>query len=159
MAAGPHAIKVADVHIGKNKQKLLFILCTSKTHDKGSKPQQIKISSIAKVQGIHSTQTVKCEIKAICPYQVLWDYIKVCPKYFNKQEPFFVFSNNQPVSPANVRTTLKMILASLGFNAHLYNCHSLRIGRSCDLLEMGVLVETIKQLGRWKSNIVYKYLK
>ena len=36
-----HVVKVSDVHVGTNKKKLLFILRSSKTHGKGSKPQQI----------------------------------------------------------------------------------------------------------------------
>ena len=41
---GPHVILARDVHIGQNKNKFLFILNTSKTHNAGSKPQMVKIS-------------------------------------------------------------------------------------------------------------------
>ena len=40
-----HAVKANDVHIAKNKNKLMYILHTSKTHGKGSKLQIVKISS------------------------------------------------------------------------------------------------------------------
>ena len=39
----PHVVKAVDVHIGTNKDKLMFILHTSKTHNRGVKPQIIKI--------------------------------------------------------------------------------------------------------------------
>ena len=45
VAAGPHAILVINVHIGQNKDKILFTLMSSKTHNKGNKPQLVKISS------------------------------------------------------------------------------------------------------------------
>ena len=39
-----HVIKAKDVHVGVNKDKLLFVLRSSKTHGKGIKPQQIRIA-------------------------------------------------------------------------------------------------------------------
>ena len=41
----------------------------------------------------------------------------------------------------------------------LYDTHSLHIRRATDLYKSGSKVETIKQLGRWKSSAVYNYLK
>ena len=46
IAMGPHVLLAKDVHVGKNKKKLLFILWTSQTHDLSQKPQMIKISSV-----------------------------------------------------------------------------------------------------------------
>ena len=44
IAKGSHPILAKDVQIGLNKKKILFILRTSKTHWKDSKPQLIKIT-------------------------------------------------------------------------------------------------------------------
>ena len=38
LTLGPHTIKAKDIHIGANKDKILIILYSSKTHDKGSRP-------------------------------------------------------------------------------------------------------------------------
>ena len=46
---GPHVILANNVHIGLNKDKILFILRTSKTHTAGSKPQMIKFNRIKAV--------------------------------------------------------------------------------------------------------------
>ena len=46
-----------------------------------------------------------------------------------------------------------------GLESHLYNTHSLHIGRASDLSKMGANVEKIKHVGRWKSNAVYRYIK
>ena len=40
-----HVLKAKDVHLAKNKDKLLLVLYSSKTHDEGSRPQKIKITS------------------------------------------------------------------------------------------------------------------
>ena len=45
LTSGTHPVLARDVHVGENKQKLMFILCTSKTHGKDNKPQIIKITS------------------------------------------------------------------------------------------------------------------
>ena len=43
-----HALRVANVHIPKNKQKLMLVLYSSKTHGKGNRPQKIKNNSKSK---------------------------------------------------------------------------------------------------------------
>ena len=48
LTSGEHPVLARDVHMGFNKRKVLFILRTSKTHWKNTKPQTIKISSTAK---------------------------------------------------------------------------------------------------------------
>ena len=45
VTAGDHPILARDVHIGANKKKILFLLRSSKSHNQGSKPQSVKISS------------------------------------------------------------------------------------------------------------------
>ena len=37
-----HVIKARDVHLGMNKDKILVILYSSKTHDESMKPQRLK---------------------------------------------------------------------------------------------------------------------
>ena len=135
IASGPHVLKAKDVYIGKNKTKFLFILWSSKTHNRGDKPQRIKISS-QKVQ--NQMQTTEGEKH--CPFSVL--------DALNKHEQFFVFSDNSPVTPAMLRTVLKDALIRMNYNPNLYNLHSLRIGRCGDLYKLGLSVETIKKIGR-----------
>ena len=40
-----HTVKACDVHIADNKEKMLFVLHSSKTHGLGDKPQMIKITN------------------------------------------------------------------------------------------------------------------
>ena len=45
MTTGTHPVRACDVHIGNNKNKMLFVLRTSKTHGTENKPQTVKICS------------------------------------------------------------------------------------------------------------------
>ena len=40
-----HVLKAKDVHVACNKDKMLLVLYSSKTHDKSNRPQKIKITS------------------------------------------------------------------------------------------------------------------
>ena len=46
LTSSSHAVRAKDVHIDRNKDKMMFILHTSKTHWKDAKPQIIKITSL-----------------------------------------------------------------------------------------------------------------
>ena len=61
LTKGDHPVLACDIHIGFNKRKLLFILRTSKTHGKGSKPQLVKILSIQTKK--HSENAVDGKVK------------------------------------------------------------------------------------------------
>ena len=48
ITSGSHPILAKDVQVGVNKRKILFVLHSSKTHNKANLPQMIKISSKSK---------------------------------------------------------------------------------------------------------------
>ena len=116
-----HVIKVSDVKIGDNKNKVLFILCSSKTLDKHTRPQFIKISAREVNSMARSTRD-----NVYCPFNLLEKFMKLRPKYKSSQEPFFVFKDYYPVTAQHVNSVLKIILHAGGFNENLYSCHSLR---------------------------------
>ena len=64
-----------------------------------------------------------------------------------------------PVTPEQVHKTLKLLLCNLGLESTLYGMHSFRIGRTTDLIKFGYSVDEVKLLGRWKSNVIYKYIR
>ena len=154
LTAGEHPILAKDVHIASNKRKIMFILHTSKTHGKHMRPQTIKITSVVGPKHVIRSQSCK-----YCPYTLLREYLRVRGTYKTDTEPFFVFSDGSPVMPVCLQKCLKSTLQAAGFQQHLYSVHSLRMGRACDLLQLGVSVETIKKIGRWRSNADFKYLK
>ena len=148
-----HIIKAVDVLIGRNKPKMMFVLFLSKTHTFESKPQIVKIASIET-----SKQTNRHIDKNKCPFQLLQNYVVARPTETSHTEPFFVFSDRSPVMAKHMRAVLKLCLKLLNYDSSRYFVHGIRAGRALDLLDLGLSVETIKQLGRWKSNAVFTYL-
>ena len=151
VASGPHVMKVMDVSIADNKNKLIFVLHTSKTHNQGSKPQTVTITSV------NSTESVNTGV--FCPYALMRKYLSMRRKYRKENEQFFAFRDRSAVKPEHLRAVLHMALDKLEFDSSLYCFHGIRVGRALDLLHLGLSVETIKKMGRWKSNCVYTYLK
>ena len=157
LTEGSHPVMARDVQIGMNKNKLMFILRSSKTHGQDAKPQIIKISS--RDFDSKSKLQKSTELYQSCPYEILRNYLKVRKSFIFPWEPFFVFKDCSLVQPYHVRKILKKTLLIAGFDPKLYSFHSLRGGRALDLhYTMHLSVESVKVLGRWKSNSVYLYL-
>ena len=150
LTSGTHPVLAKDVHIGRNKKKLLFILRSSKTHGLYSMPQSVKITS---------RKRQNCFQENYCPFEILREFLDVRPKYRSDSEAFFVFQDRSPVKPDNMRKILKEALEISGLETHLYTVHGFRSGRALDLLSMQISVESIKKIGRWNSNAVFTYLK
>ena len=149
-----HSMKARNVHLAVNKEKLLIILYTLKTHGQGSHPQEIKITSN------RSEKSGKYFERNFCPFKLLGKYIATRKIYYkNELEEFFIFKDGSPVTTNHVRIILKKLIANLGLIADHYNTHSLRIGRASDLIKYGYSVEEVKRMGRWRSSCVYKYIR
>ena len=155
---GSHTIKASNMHIGANKDKILVILYTSKTHSRASYPQEVKISSVAEDFKL-SARTNSAMTMFFCPFQAIRDYVNLRGGYVSVNENFFVFADRSPVKPHHLQTILRKCLFHINLQPKLYDCHSFRIGRSCDLAKAGMPLYKIKLLGRWKSNAVYKYIR
>ena len=157
---GPHVILARNVHIATNKNKLLFILESSKMHNKGDKLQLVKISSVPDQsepkQKCH--QSANSHIYYTCPFEILKRYLAIRPQQKLTDEQFFIFTDGSAVLPAHLRAVLRLMFTHLNLNPALYGMHSIRIDRSSDLLKYGMSVETIKKVGRWKSNAIFRYL-
>ena len=154
-----HVLKAKDVYIGKNKRKFQFILFSSKTHGKANHPQIIKIKSTKVGNYMAELDEAHEYLTTWCPYELVNEYQKIRPQYSSKKEQFFVFKDKTPVSPIHFRAVFKSLLKLKKLDLSLYGTHSFRAGRSLDLLDMGVSVETIEKMGRWKSSAVYNYLR
>ena len=120
--------------------------------DVNPQPQQIKISADEKWE-------TKKKNRHFCPFTITRQYFRLRGQYDHDQDPFFVFKGGIPVTPEQARKTLKLMLQRLNLDSDLYNMHSLRIGCSIDLYRAGCRLPQICLAGRWKSNVVYKYLQ
>ena len=150
---GSHPIKAQDINLADNKDKLLVLLYSSKTHGRESRPQAVKICRINGGSGYPNNK------RFYCPFRISREYLALRGNYSYPEEPLFIFSDGTPVKPSSVRSLLKSILKNLGLNADLYGTHSFRIGRATDLMKTGKTIDHIKSIGRWKSNAVYRYLR
>ena len=154
LAQGPHAVKACDVHIGRNKSKIMVVLFTSKTHGRGARPQKIKINASK------MSPKTKLITKFFCPFQVVRAYLNMHGGYTSKEENFFVLGDHTAVSQNMVQMVLRQLLnEKLNLNPSVYDFIGFRSGRATDMFETGYTVDQIKHAGRWKSNAVYKYLK
>ena len=63
---------------------------------------------------------------------------------------FFVFRDKSPVTPDNARKVLKECLMHLGLDPLMYGMHSLRVGRTTDLIKYHYSIEEVKAMGRWR---------
>ena len=151
LALGSHTVKACNVHVGINKDKILIVLYSSKTHGQNCHPQKIKIEA---------QNTGNSDHKLICPFEALCAFLRIRGSFIDEQEHFFTYRDNSTVLPNQVRIILKRCLDAMSLDSSLYNTHSFRIGRTVDLWRTNKLsLEQLKQIGHWRSNAVYKYLK
>ena len=148
-----HVLRARDVHVGMNKDKILLLLYSSKTHDTSNLPQQIKISANARDKSGHYVN------RHFCPFNLMRDYLTVRQSIMMEEEQFFVFSDGTAVSPVNARNLLKVLIMRLGLNDSFYGMHSFRIGRTTDLIKYRFPIDEVKRMGRWKSNVIFKYIR
>ena len=149
----PHILKAKDVHMALNKDKLLLVLYSSKTHSKGSRPQKIKITSNKLEKSGHYAN------RHFCPFQLVRQYLTLRGGFVQESEQFFIFRDRSPVKASHARILLKSVFSHLNLNDKLYGMHSFRIGITTDLIKYGYSVDEVKLLGRWKSNVIYKYIR
>ena len=152
VTTGNHPVLAKDIYYCDQTKKLLIVLHSSKTHGRESKPQKIKI------QGNVNLEEGKNH-NYYCPYLAIQEYLLIRGDYHDVKEQLFIFRDRTPVRPAHVRAILRRIIKKLNLNSKLYDTHSFRMGRATDLRKAGYTIDDVKQLGRWKSNAVYKYLK
>ena len=162
-----HVVKVTNIHKGENKNKLLIILYSSKTHGKESRPQRIRIETNSLLE-VTDPQTENRNIvesvnkkmaNFFCPVKTTKHYLSIRPEANSNDEPLLVFSDKSPLRSYHLRNLLREILTTLNLKAELYDTHSFRIGKATDMFKDGYSIDKIKHMGRWKSNAIYKYLR
>ena len=107
-----HAVRARDVNISDFKDKMMFILRSSKTHGRYNRPQEIKIS-----RSEHYGKGLK--IMHFCPFELVQEYLTLQGDYINDEDIFFIFRDHRPVKSSNVRSILRKCIASLDLNPNL----------------------------------------
>ena len=153
---GMHAVKASNIHMGTNKNKIKLVLYTSKTHGKESYPQKIKIHA-AESYDIKKARNGQL----FCPFKLVNDYLILRAQFpeVSLQQNLFLFRDGSLVYPHYARKVLRDCLKNLGLDPSLYDCHSFRIGHTCDMYKDNIPFSKICTAGHWRSNAVYKYLR
>ena len=123
---------------------------TKEQDHKKLRSHKIKMKNLAIMHKVHVVT---------CPFKLMRQYMALRGNYNDKVEQFFVFSDFSPVTPSNARQTLHTMIARLNLDSRLYGMHSFRIRRTTDLIKYNYPLEEIKLMGRWRSNVVYKYIR
>ena len=133
-----HVLRAKNVHIAQNKDKMLLILYTSKTHGLNSRPQKIKITSNRKDKSGHYLH------RHFCPFQQLRLFLNMWGRFGSDEEQLFIFRDGSPLTPLQANTILKRCINNLGIDAQFYSMHSFRIGRTSDLIKFNYSIEEVK---------------
>ena len=138
MTMSPHTLKAKNVHIGVNKDKILLILYSSKTHGANNFPQKIKIQ--ANVNCYYNTFKKK---HFFCPFEVTCTFIWIRGGYKEENENFFIFHDQSPVCHHHFQKVMKDLIRRCNLEESLYGTHSLRIGRCSDLIRYGFPIDVV----------------
>ena len=108
----------------------------------------------------HSKHAVSIKIRTVtsrpCPVMALVEYLKVRG---DSPGPVFRKEDGDQVNRAFVASHIKRILKEMGKNECDYNTHSIRSGRTTDMLVKGVPEHLIKRTGRWRTEAFESYIR
>jgi hypothetical protein len=93
---------------------------------------------------------------SMCPVASLHRYIL---HFKHTSGPLFQFIGGNPVTYTYVSTQLSTAATFAGLNPQLYKGHSFRIGAATYATTLGYSETLIKQLGRWNSNALQRYIR
>ena len=114
LAQGDHPVKAKNIHVARNKDKILIILYSSKTHTKGNYPQEIKISS--------NTKEKSTANRFFFPFATVRSFLAVRRQgYLSDDENFFIFQDGSPIKPNQTRSVLRTCIGRLNLDSKLYN--------------------------------------
>ena len=70
LAADDHPVRAKDVHMGTNKNKILLVLYSSKTHTRAQYPQKIKITAREDKYSVYNSTNQLGVF--FCPFMIVW---------------------------------------------------------------------------------------
>lgn len=93
---------------------------------------------------------------SICPVRALSAFVQVRPTCSGS---FFCHFGGQALTQYQFNATLKRVLSFLGLAACPIRAHSFRIGAATTASILGIPLEQIKAMGRWRSEAVQLYIR
>eukprot|EP00731_Ephydatia_muelleri_P028120 Em0019g993a len=93
-----------------------------------------------------------------CPVAAMEAYIE-CYRCSTHSTPLFHFRDGRPLTPKSFRSTFLSLVDQCGYDPAKYNTHSLHIGAATAAARVGLLIDTIQKLGRWRSKAYQTYTR
>ena len=94
-----------------------------------------------------------------CPVTAVTQYMNNMIYNFPGNEPFFLKKDRTPATRSWVIDKLRSQLQAVGLDPSKYTGHSFRSGGATSLHGASVDGDTIKQMGRWRSQAYQQYIK
>jgi len=117
----------------------------------------LNISHYKHSQGQHAFIPLARQTEsAVCPVHALLRYRKRSPF---KSGPLFHARSGNPISCTHFRTVLRECVIRSHLDPSSYTGHSLRIGGVTQAHSQHMPLESIKKLGRWKSQSFLRYIR
>lgn len=136
ITVSPHNLKMSNIKIKKMKLTIDF-------------------SSYKHCPSFFQKHTIKAKAFDPCPVTALEVYLKLRGLHSG---PLFLY-NGKPISRKFFVGYLKQCFTIIGLDNKHFNSHSFRIGVASYWLASGYTDIQIKQMGRWRSDAVLKYLR
>ncbi|XP_021346291.1 uncharacterized protein LOC110445819 [Mizuhopecten yessoensis] len=101
-----------------------------------------------------------CTSKSVCPKCILDKYISTRYREgATSTDALFVATNGQPLTRNVFIGMLRQVLSLCGFESHLFNGHSFRIGAATSAASKHIEDHLIKTMGRWSSDSYCRYIR
>ena len=92
---------------------------------------------------------------SFCCVAAVKHYLRLRP---SNAHYFFVHMNGTPLTRSQFSAVLAKAIHTLRLPTSIYKSHSFRIGRATYLSARGLSSDNIKKLGRWRSDVVNRYI-
>ena len=100
---------------------------------------------------------VGCSGNPICAPCIMTHFLSFCP--FEPSLPLFRFTSGRLLSYRVYNTIIKRLVQLAGLDPSLYSTHSVRAGAATQAARSGLQPDSIKRLGRWRSQAYMVYLR
>ena len=100
---------------------------------------------------------VGCSGNPICAPCIMTHFFSLSP--YEPSSPLFRFSSGRLLSYRVYNTIIKRLVQLAGLDPSLYSTHSVRAGAATQAARAGLQPDSIKRLGRWRSQAYMVYLR
>ena len=122
-------------------------------------------SSFIMLYKCHSSKTsshgfevhVGCSGGPICAPCIMYHFLSTFP--IEPASPLFRFSTGLSLSYSLYNSIIKRLIQLAGLNPSCYSSHSVRAGAATQAARAGLDPDSIKRLGRWRSQAYMAYLR